>query len=114
MSLRQFLIHLLFIIAGTSDPPAFLFGGQGILQERLEIPACRSLGVGREYFFAGTSGNRTQLSVYGGDVGFEDRGGHQPPNHSQIFIGLFWPIQDPVIYTILCFNIFSHFIRIFF
>ncbi len=32
---------------------------------------------------AGTPANRTQLPVYGGDNGFEDREGHQPPNHSQ-------------------------------
>jgi len=32
--------------------------------------------------FAGTPANRTQLPVYGGDNGFEDREGHQPPNHS--------------------------------
>lgn len=33
---------------------------------------------------AGTPANRTQLPVYGGDNGFEDREGHQPPNHSHM------------------------------
>jgi len=35
---------------------------------------------------AGTPGNRTQRAWITGPNGFEDRGGHQPHNHSQIIL----------------------------
>ena len=37
----------------------------------------------RDFEMAGTPGNRTQLPIQHRDNGFEDRGGHQPHNHSQ-------------------------------
>ncbi|HIB27290.1 MAG TPA: hypothetical protein EYO49_06670 [Candidatus Marinimicrobia bacterium] len=55
-----------------------------MLSLRQHWTGCRA-GNPLPKFFAGTLGNRTQLPVYHGDNGVEDREGHQPPNHSHFF-----------------------------